>query len=58
MGVKSRHLAVVEHKDAVALLDAADALGNDDFCHVWQVIAQRGTDAGVGCVITCTGAVV
>ena len=58
MGIKSRHLAIVEHKDAIAVLDAANALGNNDFCHVGQVVAQGCTNAGVGGVVAGAGAVV
>ena len=58
VSVKSSHFAIVQNQDAVTIFNAADALGNDDFGHVWQIFAQCRANAGIGRVVTSAGAVV
>ena len=47
MGVVACYHAVVHHEDAVAALNARNALGNDNLRHLRQFLAERPLNLGI-----------
>ena len=58
MGVKGVHPAVVQHQDAVGVLDAGNALGNDDFGGAGDDPGKGGADLGISGGVNRGGGVV
>lgn len=58
MGIETDYLPIVQNKDAVGVLYAADALGNNQFGGTRYLGRKRLADFGIGCSIDSAGGIV
>ena len=58
MGTDSRHLAFVQHYNAVGMADRADPLCNDQDCRILRFLRQRFSQRRIRLEVQCGKAVV